>query len=67
MQLKEALRERARLFHPDRHLAHTRVYEDILAGGGFGIEEARKSIELVHRIRHSQPDISNGKRHRLLR
>ena len=30
---------------------HTRVYEDILSGGGFSIEDARPSIELVHRIR----------------
>lgn len=30
---------------------HTRAYEDILAGNGFGIADARPSIELVHRIR----------------
>ena len=30
---------------------HTRVYQETLAGHGFGIEEARPSIELVHRIR----------------
>jgi len=30
---------------------HTRVYEQVLAGGGFGIADARPSIELVHRIR----------------
>ncbi len=30
---------------------HTRVYEDILAGGGFGIKDARPSVELVHDIR----------------
>ncbi|MFC1462453.1 Gfo/Idh/MocA family protein [Verrucomicrobiota bacterium] len=30
---------------------HTKVYENILAGGGFGIEDARPSIELVQRIR----------------
>jgi UDP-N-acetyl-2-amino-2-deoxyglucuronate dehydrogenase len=30
---------------------HTRVYEDILAGRGFGIEDARPSITLVHDIR----------------
>jgi UDP-N-acetyl-2-amino-2-deoxyglucuronate dehydrogenase len=30
---------------------HTRVYEETLAGRGFGIEEARPSIELVHAIR----------------
>ncbi len=30
---------------------HTRVYEEILAGRGFGIEDARPSIELVHKLR----------------
>jgi UDP-N-acetyl-2-amino-2-deoxyglucuronate dehydrogenase len=38
---------------------HTRVYSEILAGRGFGIEHARPAIELVHRVRHSlvsQPD-----------
>lgn len=30
---------------------HTRVYERTLAGRGFGIADARPSIELVHRIR----------------
>ncbi|WP_129670629.1 Gfo/Idh/MocA family oxidoreductase [Candidatus Chloroploca sp. Khr17] len=32
---------------------HTRVYEDILAGGGFGIDEVRPSIELVHQLRNA--------------
>lgn len=32
---------------------HTRVYEEILAGRGFGIDEARPSINLVHAIRTS--------------
>ena len=30
---------------------HTRVYRQILEGGGYGIEDARPSIELVHRLR----------------
>lgn len=30
---------------------HTRVYEELVAGRGFGLGEARGSIELVHRIR----------------
>jgi len=30
---------------------HTRVYEKTLAGRGFGIDQARPSIELTHRIR----------------
>jgi UDP-N-acetyl-2-amino-2-deoxyglucuronate dehydrogenase len=33
---------------------HTRVYEEVLAGRGFGIEDARPSIELVHSIRNSK-------------
>jgi UDP-N-acetyl-2-amino-2-deoxyglucuronate dehydrogenase len=33
---------------------HTRVYEETLAGHGFGISDARPSIELTHRIRTSQ-------------
>jgi UDP-N-acetyl-2-amino-2-deoxyglucuronate dehydrogenase len=33
---------------------HTRVYEHTLAGNGFGIEDARPSIELTHRIRHAE-------------
>ena len=32
---------------------HTRVYEDVLAGGGLRIEDARSGIELLHRIRAS--------------
>lgn len=32
---------------------HTRCYEDILAGNGFGIDDARLSIETVYRIRES--------------
>ncbi len=45
---------------------HTRVYKDILAGGGFGLEDARPSIELVHRIRQSQPEPMAGQLHPLL-
>jgi len=32
---------------------HTRLYEKTLAGGGFGIEDARPSIELAYRIRQA--------------
>jgi UDP-N-acetyl-2-amino-2-deoxyglucuronate dehydrogenase len=32
---------------------HTRVYEEVLAGRGFGIDQARPSIELSHLIRHA--------------
>lgn len=34
---------------------HTHSYEAILSGNGFGLEEARNSIEIVHDIRHQQP------------
>jgi UDP-N-acetyl-2-amino-2-deoxyglucuronate dehydrogenase len=34
---------------------HTRVYEETLAGRGFGIADARPSIQLVHDIRHARP------------
>jgi UDP-N-acetyl-2-amino-2-deoxyglucuronate dehydrogenase len=33
---------------------HTQVYRDVLAGNGFGITDARPSIELAHRIRHAR-------------
>jgi UDP-N-acetyl-2-amino-2-deoxyglucuronate dehydrogenase len=33
---------------------HTRVYEETLAGNGFGIRDARPSIELTYRIRTSE-------------
>ncbi len=32
---------------------HTVVYQDILSGGGYGISDARPSIELVYQIRHA--------------
>jgi UDP-N-acetyl-2-amino-2-deoxyglucuronate dehydrogenase len=33
---------------------HTRSYEEILSGNGFPVDEARKSIELVHAIRNKR-------------
>ncbi len=36
---------------------HTIVYKDILNGGGYGIEDARPSIELVHQIRQDKPKV----------
>ena len=33
---------------------HTHSYENILNGNGFGIDEARKSIEIVHDIRNAE-------------
>jgi len=34
---------------------HTRVYESILAGHGFGIDESRPAIQLVHDLREKVP------------
>ncbi len=34
---------------------HTLVYEDILAGKGFGIEDARPSLDLVYTLRAMEP------------
>ncbi len=34
---------------------HTESYRDILNGGGFGLKEARNSIQIVHQIRNSEP------------
>lgn len=33
---------------------HTHSYQHILMGNGFGLEEARNSIQLVHDIRHAE-------------
>lgn len=34
---------------------HTTSYEEILKGNGYGIEDARTAIEIVHSIRNSEP------------
>ena len=45
---------------------HTRVYEEVLAGRGFGIDEGRPAIELSHRIRKCEPQVSGSRLHPLL-
>lgn len=45
---------------------HTRIYEETLAGRGFGIPEARPAIELVHRLRHMPVSASLGDTHPLM-
>jgi UDP-N-acetyl-2-amino-2-deoxyglucuronate dehydrogenase len=35
---------------------HTAVYREVLEGRGFGIEDARPSVELVQRIRYQSPE-----------
>jgi UDP-N-acetyl-2-amino-2-deoxyglucuronate dehydrogenase len=46
---------------------HTRVYENTLAGKGFGIEDARPSIELTHRIRMAEISPADSLAHPLLK
>lgn len=50
-------------FSPGFTDLHTLVYQDILDGGGYGIEEARPSIELAHRIRTTKPIAARGSAH----
>lgn len=45
---------------------HTESYRDIIDGKGFGIYEARKSIEIVHDIRTSKPIGLKGDYHPIL-
>jgi UDP-N-acetyl-2-amino-2-deoxyglucuronate dehydrogenase len=42
---------------------HTRSYEEILKGNGFGLEEARNSIEIVSTIRNLNPVGLSGDYH----
>jgi UDP-N-acetyl-2-amino-2-deoxyglucuronate dehydrogenase len=42
---------------------HTRSYEEILKGNGYGIEDARQAIEIVHDIRNSEPIGLKGEYH----
>ncbi len=34
---------------------HTKSYEEILKGNGFGLDDARQSIQIVHEIRNAKP------------
>lgn len=42
---------------------HTRSYEHILSGAGYGIEDARQAIEIVHNIRNTDPVGLKGEYH----
>ena len=44
---------------------HTHSYQHILDGKGFGLDEARPSIEIVHDIRHMEPIGLKGDYHPL--
>lgn len=45
---------------------HTEVYREILAGGGYGIADARPAIELVYHIRNTVPSMASGFGHPLI-
>jgi UDP-N-acetyl-2-amino-2-deoxyglucuronate dehydrogenase len=45
---------------------HTRVYEEVLAGRGFGIDEGRPSIALSHRIRQTPAGVVASRLHPML-
>ena len=45
---------------------HSRVYQSVLAGDGFGIEDARPSIALVHSLREAAPSRSFSTVHPLV-
>lgn len=42
---------------------HTKSYENIIAGKGFGLDAARKSIEIVHQIRNADIEPNKGEQH----
>ncbi|MDZ7739133.1 MAG: Gfo/Idh/MocA family oxidoreductase [Bacteroidales bacterium] len=42
---------------------HTETYRDILSGKGFGLDQARSSVETVFNIRNSKPQAGKGEIH----
>lgn len=44
---------------------HTISYQEIMNGNGYGVEDARQSIEIVHDIRNQQPIGLRGEHHPL--
>ena len=46
---------------------HTVTYKEILAGRGFGLEEARESVETAYTIRNSKPVGLKGNYHPILK
>jgi UDP-N-acetyl-2-amino-2-deoxyglucuronate dehydrogenase len=46
---------------------HTKIYKNILAGNGYGIKEARNSIETVYKIRNSSISTSRENLHPFLK
>jgi UDP-N-acetyl-2-amino-2-deoxyglucuronate dehydrogenase len=54
-------------FSPGFQDLHTLVYEQILAGHGTGIRDARPAIELVHAINHAELELGLHDAHPLVR
>ena len=46
---------------------HTKSYKKIILGEGYGIEDTRQSIEIVHEIRHSKLSELKGDYHPLIK
>jgi UDP-N-acetyl-2-amino-2-deoxyglucuronate dehydrogenase len=46
---------------------HTQTYQQIIVGKGYGIEDTRTAIEIVHRIRNENPIGLKGYYHPLLK
>lgn len=44
---------------------HTKVYRRILEGNGYGLNDARQAIEIVHEIRNAKPSALKGEYHPL--
>ena len=54
-------------FSADFNELHTRVYEAILNGDGFGIADARPSIQAVYDIRHADITATKDNAHNMLK
>jgi len=44
---------------------HTKLYEEVLKGNGFGLDENRNAIQIVYDIRNAKPEPNSGERHPL--
>ena len=46
---------------------HTLTYKEILASRGFGLKDARQSVEIAYTIRNSKPEGLTGDYHPILK
>ncbi len=42
---------------------HTLSYQEIVEGNGFGLNEARASVETAYTIRNTRPALMRGEKH----